>query len=77
MNKKQKKFDAVKMALDIKEAIYNENKDLSLSDYLKKISEEVHQSSYWKKKKPAFKSMNFVKNNNSKQKISVNKKTVS
>jgi len=46
----KKKFDAVKMSLDIKEALYNENKDLSTEEYLKKISNEVKKSPYWKTK---------------------------
>jgi hypothetical protein len=50
MNKTKKKFDSVKMSLDIKEALYNENKELSLSEYLEKISKEVQNASFWQEK---------------------------
>lgn len=50
MNKTKKKFDSVKMSLDIKEALYNENKELSLSEYLEKISKEVKNASLWQEK---------------------------
>ena len=60
--KKVKKFDAVEMSLSIKRKLYEENKNLSIADYLKKLSEEAKKSKFWKTKSPTSSSKKTKRN---------------
>lgn len=45
-----KKFDSVKISLDIKRKLFSENKSLSTSEYLKKLSAEAKNIDLYKKR---------------------------
>jgi len=48
-NAKTKKFDCVKMVRDIRDKMYEENKDKSISEYIEYIKSETQESPLWKK----------------------------
>ena len=48
---KTKKFDCVKMVRDIRDQMYEENKDKSISEYIEYIKSEAQKSPLWTKLK--------------------------